>query len=175
MTFVWPSWVDPLPFPFPELHNYLINQYFFTLKVTVCILQSKLLPQCPPKWIRNELMESFQKWQDNDNTETFNIWLSIIMIIWLSWSDPVIVFCFGWMDSRNYVACSQATFNQILSMYVVCRIVEVVCFNRCGEDQNPSNFLCWQVVGWQLSGWRVWDNCGVVTPSSFLLVVSSHT
>ena len=21
MTFEWPSWVDPLPFPFPELHN----------------------------------------------------------------------------------------------------------------------------------------------------------
>ena len=22
MTFEWPSWVDPLPFPFPELHNW---------------------------------------------------------------------------------------------------------------------------------------------------------
>ena len=22
MTFEWPSWVDPLPFPFPELHNF---------------------------------------------------------------------------------------------------------------------------------------------------------
>ena len=27
MTFQWPSWVDPLPFPFPELHN-LMTLYF---------------------------------------------------------------------------------------------------------------------------------------------------
>ena len=27
MTFEWPSWVNPLPFPFPELHN--IKQFYF--------------------------------------------------------------------------------------------------------------------------------------------------
>ena len=26
MTFEWPSWVDPLPFPFPELHK--MKKYF---------------------------------------------------------------------------------------------------------------------------------------------------
>ena len=30
MTFEWPSWVDPMPFPFPELHN--IISYFWIFK-----------------------------------------------------------------------------------------------------------------------------------------------
>ena len=27
MTFEWPSWVNPLPFPFPELHNKINNHF----------------------------------------------------------------------------------------------------------------------------------------------------
>ena len=30
MTFQWPSWVHPLPFPFPELHN---NKIITTYKI----------------------------------------------------------------------------------------------------------------------------------------------
>ena len=33
MTFKWPSWVDPLPFPFPELHN---NDIHFSLLCPLC-------------------------------------------------------------------------------------------------------------------------------------------
>ena len=32
MTFEWPSWVDPLPFPFPELHN---NRYLIMKMLTL--------------------------------------------------------------------------------------------------------------------------------------------
>ena len=32
MTFQWPSWVDPLPFPFPELHN---NRYLIMKMLTL--------------------------------------------------------------------------------------------------------------------------------------------
>ena len=34
MTFEWPSWVHPLPFPFPELHKNLKVTYFEDPKVT---------------------------------------------------------------------------------------------------------------------------------------------
>ena len=32
MTFEWPSWVNPLPFPFPELHN---NRYLIMKMLTL--------------------------------------------------------------------------------------------------------------------------------------------
>ena len=34
MTFEWPSWVDPLPFPFPELHNFPAQ--FFVFCISMC-------------------------------------------------------------------------------------------------------------------------------------------
>ena len=39
MTFQWPSWVHPLPFPFPELHN-IILQFSISICWLSCTLNS---------------------------------------------------------------------------------------------------------------------------------------
>ena len=50
MTFEWPSWVDPLPFPFPELHNIVPFTEYNSWLFWSALLQIGLITVEPSEW-----------------------------------------------------------------------------------------------------------------------------